>query len=143
APAADAGRAGVAVRLRAAADRDRRERRLVPSPLVRALHDADGPGEPGDGAAAAEGASLDLDAAVALARRARGARGRPRSGWDSLTPTERDVVTLAARGLRNQAIADQLLIGTGTVRTHLRRIFTKLDLTSRTELAAEATRRGL
>ena len=52
------------------------------------------------------------------------------------------VVALAARGLRNQDIADQLLIGTGTVRTHLRRIFVKLDLTSRAELAARVAALG-
>lgn len=52
-------------------------------------------------------------------------------------------MALAARGLRNQAIADQLLIGTGTVRAHLRRIFTKLDIGSRSELAAAAVRREL
>ncbi|GLZ44269.1 hypothetical protein Acsp06_04540 [Actinomycetospora sp. NBRC 106375] len=151
--ALDAGHATTALRLHAALETARRARGLVVSPLARTVLD----GGRVDAAVAAvaalddadrerareEGASLDLDGAVAYARRARGARGRPRSGWDSLTPTERDVVVLAARGLRNQAIADQLLIGTGTVRTHLRRIFTKLDLTSRAELAAAAVRRGL
>ncbi|GAA4913584.1 LuxR family transcriptional regulator [Actinomycetospora succinea] len=134
--ARDAGRHEAAARLRAAADAARRARGLVASPLVRAVRDADVDD-------LVDGTPLDLDAAVAYARRSRGARGRPRSGWESLTPTERDVVALAARGLRNQDIADQLLIGTGTVRTHLRRIFTKLDLASRTELAAAAVRRGL
>ncbi|WP_433787865.1 helix-turn-helix transcriptional regulator [Actinomycetospora sp. CA-101289] len=146
--ALDAGRAETAVRLHAAVDAAQRARGLRPSPLAgtvlagtvlagSALDD------PAHDAARADGAALDVDAAVALARRARGARGRPRSGWGSLTPTERDVVALAARGLRNQAIADELLMGTGTVRTHLRRIFTKLDLTSRAELAALATRQGM
>lgn len=143
----DAGRAQATLRLHAAADAARRKRGLVVSPLARFVLDTDAAQAAVDDAererARSEGASLDLDAAVAIARRARGPRGRPRSGWDSLTPTERDVVTLAARGLRNQAIADQLLIGTGTVRTHLRRIFTKLDLTSRAELAAAAARQGL
>ncbi|NMO93926.1 LuxR C-terminal-related transcriptional regulator [Actinomycetospora sp. TBRC 11914] len=142
----DAGRPTDAARLHAAAAAARDHRGYVPSPLTRPLVDAVGRvvlDEDGLARARADGATLDLDAAVAYARRARGARGRPRSGWDSLTPTERDVVALAARGLRNQAIADQLLIGIGTVRTHLRRIFTKLDLTSRAELAALAVRRGL
>ncbi|MHC1562670.1 helix-turn-helix transcriptional regulator [Actinomycetospora sp. C-140] len=148
--ALDAGHVTTALRLHAALETARRARGLAVSPLARAVL----AGGTVDTAAATldeaereralqEGSSLDLDGAVAYARRARGARGRPRSGWDSLTPTERDVVVLAARGLRNQAIADQLLIGTGTVRTHLRRIFTKLDLTSRSELAAAAARRGM
>ncbi|MEJ2887203.1 helix-turn-helix transcriptional regulator [Actinomycetospora aeridis] len=131
------GRTEVAVRLRAATDAVARGR---VSPLTHVLR-ATAPLE-GDGSRAG-GAALELDAAVAYARRTRGPRGRPRSGWESLTPTERDVVALAARGLRNQDIADQMLIGTGTVRTHLRRIFTKLDLASRTELAAAAARRGI
>ncbi|HEY2194291.1 MAG TPA: LuxR C-terminal-related transcriptional regulator [Actinomycetospora sp.] len=144
--ALDAGRVKDAARLHAAAAHARDRRGYVPSPLTRPLVDAVGRvvlADDGLARSRAEGATLELDDAVAYARRARGARGRPSSGWDSLTPTERDVVALAAQGLRNQAIADQLLIGTGTVRTHLRRIFTKLDLTSRAELAALAVRRGL
>jgi DNA-binding CsgD family transcriptional regulator len=137
--ALDAGRAETAVRLRAAAAAARDRLGFVPAPVTLGVVDAAAV-EALDvdvrERARAEGASLDLDAAVAYARRSRGPRRRPASGWDSLTPTERDVVALAARGLRNRDIADQLLIGTGTVRTHLRRIFAKLDLTSRTELAA-------
>jgi predicted ATPase/DNA-binding CsgD family transcriptional regulator len=135
----DAGRAETAVRLVAAAAAARARLGFVPAPVTRGGIDVaavDALDAEVRDRARAEGASLDLDAAVAYARRARGPRGRPASGWESLTPTERDVVALAARGLRNQAIADQLLIGTGTVRTHLRRIFAKLDLTSRGELAA-------
>jgi DNA-binding CsgD family transcriptional regulator len=94
-------------------------------------------------AAHAQGAQLDPDHAVAYASRARGRRTRPRVGWDSLTPTEHDVVALAARGLSNPEIGAQLLIGAGTVRTHLRSVFAKLGVTSRAELAADAARRGL
>jgi predicted ATPase/DNA-binding CsgD family transcriptional regulator len=141
----DAGRTEVAVRLQAAAAAARDQLGFVPGPVTRGVPDAaavDALDAEVRERARAEGASLDLDAAVAYARRARGPRRRPSSGWESLTPTERDVVELAARGLRNQAIADQLLIGTGTVRTHLRRIFAKLDLTSRAELAARFARRS-
>jgi DNA-binding CsgD family transcriptional regulator len=91
--------------------------------------------------AAAAGARLDRDRAVAYAVRARGARGRPSSGWESLTPTERDVVDLVGTGLSNAAVGDALLISAGTVRTHLRSVFAKLGVTSRTELAALAARR--
>ncbi len=135
----DAGRAEAALRLQAAAAAARDRLGFVPAPVTHGVLDVAGVDALDADVrerARAEGASLDLDAAAAYARRARGPRRRPASGWESLTPTERDVVALAARGLRNQAIADQLLIGTGTVRTHLRRIFAKLDLTSRAELAA-------
>ena len=139
----DAGRSEAAVRLQAAAAAARDRLGFVPAPITRGLVDAaavDALDADVRERARAEGASLDLDAAVAYARRARGPRRRPTSGWESLTPTEHDVVALAARGLRNQDIADQLLIGTGTVRTHLRRIFVKLDLTSRAQLGARSAR---
>ena len=75
--------------------------------------------------------------------RARGERKRPSSGWTSLTPTEVEVVKLTAKGLSNPEIGERLFIGRATVKTHLAHIFTKLGVTSRAELAAEATRRGL
>ena len=53
-----------------------------------------------------------------------------------LTPAERQVALLAARGLENQAIAEELAVSCSTVRTHLRSIFSKLGITSRSRLAA-------
>jgi hypothetical protein len=55
--------------------------------------------------------------AVAYARRARGSRKRPTTGWDSLTPTELQVVELAAQGFTNPEIGRRLFIGAGTVST--------------------------
>ncbi|MGH2669577.1 MAG: response regulator transcription factor, partial [bacterium] len=94
-------------------------------------------------AAWAEGAALDLEAAVAYAERGRGERKRPSSGWASLTPTEVDVVRLAAEGLTNPQIAERLFISRATVKSHLGHIFAKLGVATRAELAAEATRRGI
>lgn len=48
-----------------------------------------------------EGASLSTDDAIAYATRGRGERRRPAAGWASLTPTEIEVVKLAAQGLTN------------------------------------------
>jgi predicted ATPase/DNA-binding CsgD family transcriptional regulator len=92
---------------------------------------------------AAEGQRLDGAAAVAYARRARGERRRPSFGWDSLTPTELEVVRLAAAGLTNPVIGERLFISRGTVKTHLLHVFAKLGVHSRAELAAAAIRRGL
>jgi predicted ATPase/DNA-binding CsgD family transcriptional regulator len=92
---------------------------------------------------AMEGQRLDGPAAVAYARRARGERRRPSFGWDSLTPTELEVVRLAAAGLTNPAIGERLFISRGTVKTHLLHVFAKLGVHSRAELAAAAIRRGL
>ena len=83
-----------------------------------------------------EGRQLPLDEAVAYAQRMRGERSRPTLGWASLTPTERRVVDLARRGRSNPQIAAELLMGTETVKTHLSRVYAKLGVANRTELAA-------
>jgi DNA-binding CsgD family transcriptional regulator len=56
-------------------------------------------------------------------------------------PAELEVVRLAGQGLRNEAIARQLFIAPGTVKVHLSHIFTKLGVTTRAELAAQAALR--
>jgi len=79
---------------------------------------------------------LDLDEAVAYARRTRGARGRPSTGWASLTPTEEQVVALAVEGLSNPEIGARLYMSRGTVKTHLAHVYAKLGVANRTELAS-------
>ncbi len=91
----------------------------------------------------AEGEALTVDEAVTYVSRARGERKRPSSGWASLTPTELEVVKLVAKGLTNPEVGERLFIGRGTVKTHLAHVFTKLGIATRSELAAEATRRGV
>jgi DNA-binding CsgD family transcriptional regulator len=88
----------------------------------------------------AEGAGLSTEEAITYARRGRGQRKRPSSGWGSLTPTERDVVQLVSDGLANNDIATRLFISPRTVQTHLTHVYTKLGLTSRVQLAQEAGR---
>ncbi len=90
-----------------------------------------------------EGANLDIDAAYAYVTRGRGARRRPSVGWSSLTPSECQVVELIAEGLKNADIAQRLFVTVPTVKTHLAHIFTKLGVSTRSELAAQASRRGL
>ena len=99
----------------------------------------------GDSAAAsdAEGRNLTWLDAAAYASRARGERKRPHHGWASLTPTEHRVVALVAEGLTNPEIAERLLMGRATVKTHLEHIFTKLAIHSRAELAAQAATRPM
>jgi predicted ATPase/DNA-binding CsgD family transcriptional regulator len=89
-----------------------------------------------------EGVNLSLDDAVAYARRARGARNRPSTGWASLTPTELDVVRLVVQGLTNPEIGSRLFISRATVKTHLSHVYAKLDVSNRTELATLATTRS-
>jgi DNA-binding NarL/FixJ family response regulator len=62
---------------------------------------------------------------------------------ESLTARELDVLTMLARGQSNREIGSNLFISETTVKSHLRSIFTKLNVLSRTEAVAVATRRGL
>ncbi|WP_432510661.1 helix-turn-helix transcriptional regulator [Kineococcus sp. SYSU DK001] len=55
---------------------------------------------------------------------------------DRLTPTELHVAQLAAQGLTNREIGERLYVSPRTVGTHLQRMFPKLGVTSRGELAA-------
>jgi DNA-binding CsgD family transcriptional regulator len=64
------------------------------------------------------------------------------TGWDSLTPTEMRVARLAAQGLTNRQIGDQLFVSRRTVETHLAHAFAKLGLSSRAQLAAEVALRS-
>lgn len=86
----------------------------------------------------ASGAALSISETIAFVERTRGQRGRPSLGWSSLTPTERSVAELIRDGLTNREIAQRLLMGSETVKTHLSHIFSKLDITKRSQLAAIA-----
>jgi DNA-binding NarL/FixJ family response regulator len=55
---------------------------------------------------------------------------------DDLTTREREVATLAARGLPDQQIAEQLFVSIRTVHAHLRSAYAKLGVSGRTDLAA-------
>jgi len=83
-------------------------------------------------------ANSDLEEIIGLISRMRGKRARPLTGWNSLTPTERRVVALATEGLSNPQIAERMFIARGTVKVHLSHVYEKLDVASRTQLAAKA-----
>jgi ATP/maltotriose-dependent transcriptional regulator MalT len=137
-----------AVRLLGAAERIRREIGFVRfacfsdeyDGVVRRLHEALGADyQP----LFDEGAGLSFADAVAYAGRGRGPRPRPPVGWESLTPMERDVAALIAKGMSNPDIAAQLFISRNTVKAHLAHAYAKLGVANRSELASEVSRREL
>jgi DNA-binding CsgD family transcriptional regulator len=65
--------------------------------------------------------------------------GRPSTPFE-LTETERKIAALVARGHTNQEAADALFISPSTVQANLKRVYQKLDVRSRTELAARISR---
>jgi DNA-binding NarL/FixJ family response regulator len=67
----------------------------------------------------------------------------PRSAADSLTPREREVLTLIAAGASNRELGKRLGVTERTARTHVSNILAKLGLRSRTQAALWAVREGL
>lgn len=72
-----------------------------------------------------------------------GAAPCPASGIDQLTPREEEVLWLVARGLSNAEIAGHLVLGEGTVKTHVARVLGKLGVRDRVQAVVVAYESGL
>jgi len=72
-----------------------------------------------------------------------GAKLASRMSGAALTDREVDVLKFLARGRSNKEIGTDLFISETTVKTHVRSIFSKLNVMSRTEAIAAANKRGL
>ena len=77
---------------------------------------------------------VPVDLAAKLAQRVSG---------ETLSGREIDVLKLMAQGKSNKEIGSALFISEGTVKSHVKGIFAKMNVISRTEAVASATRRGL
>jgi DNA-binding NarL/FixJ family response regulator len=87
---------------------------------------------------AAEGqVQLSPEAATSLMREIR----QPHNP-DGLTDREKEVLSRLAQGMSNKEIAHNLQIGETTVKTHVKNIMEKLDVTSRTQAALYAVQSG-
>jgi NarL family two-component system response regulator YdfI len=65
------------------------------------------------------------------------------AGASLLSPRETEILVLVSRGLENKQIATELGISEATVKTHLKGVFNRLDVSSRAEAAAVGLRLGL
>ena len=95
-----------------------------------------------DSAEYEQGLESDLLDAAAAALARFPPKERPPTGWVSLTPAEDRVVDLVGEGLSNPQIADKLCVSISTVKTHLVHAYQKLQIDSRSALAAAAATRS-
>jgi non-specific serine/threonine protein kinase len=148
------GEAARAARLLGAAEALREAIGAPLPPVVRAEYEADlaalRAALPEEALAAAwdSGRIVPLDRAIAeglaLSPPSAGAAGpRPRPVASPISPREREVAALVARGLMNREIAAELVIAERTVETHVANILGKLGLKSRAQVGAWAARHGL
>jgi DNA-binding NarL/FixJ family response regulator len=91
------------------------------------------------------GRALSLAALAKLSRKRAAAEklDPERAKIASLTPREREVVRVVARGLNGARIAQELKISEATVRHHITSILSKLEVSSKLELAVYAFQHGL
>ena len=101
--------------------------------VFRATGDLPQAGEHGR-AAVAEARRLDMPGVLREATSLLAELGTAAPAPSPLTPREREVVELVARGLSNREVADQLVLSERTVESHVRNMLTKTGLRSRTEL---------
>ncbi len=86
---------------------------------------------------------------LVAALRGQGAAARPQEppassqAFDKLSPREKEILALIAKGQSNKQIARELDIAETTVKIHVQHIFKKLDLSSRVQVAVLATSLGL
>ena len=102
---------------------------VAPNELIRALK-----------IIAAGGSYVDPRIAGELLRR-RGSANR--AHMYELTPRENDVIRLIAQGRSNKEISEQLSLSDKTVKNHVSHIFSKLNITARSQAAVHAVRAGL
>ena len=81
--------------------------------------------------------------AIGIPARKLGPAGTPEPLLEPLRARELEVIALVAEGHSNQEIAERLIVSVGTIRWHLKNIYSKLDVHSRTGAVARARATGL
>jgi len=93
-------------------------------------------------AESATGQTLTLEDSVLEAVEATALADTASTPNGPLTPRQREVAALIARGLTNGQIAEQLVVSPHTVERHVENILDKLRVSSRTEIAVWLVERG-
>lgn len=88
-------------------------------------------------------AVLDSRVAARIVQEMRGGERDEVNAFSLLSDRELDVLRLIAKGMSNQVIAENLVIGEATVRTHVSNILSKLHLVDRTQAAVYAWATGI
>lgn len=120
-----------------------------PERLISAVHSAAG----GDGLVAPELTGVLIRRAIHGPGPAGGAAGPDQAqgsriverapSWVELTPREEEILRLLAEGLSNEEIANDLVLGRATVKTHVSNILMKLSVRDRVQAVVWAHRHGL
>jgi DNA-binding CsgD family transcriptional regulator len=127
-------------------DRSRERTRAALDPATFAAATAEGQRMTLEEATLADDRPPVITAAVPADVRPQGTPAPPgatQATVDGLTARERDVLRLVAHGLTDAQVADQLAISPHTVHAHLRTIYGKLNVTSRSAATRLAIERGL
>jgi non-specific serine/threonine protein kinase len=90
-----------------------------------------------------DGHAATLEQAVSLAEALLTAAPALTTPRGVLSPREQEVAALLARGLTNKQVAAQLVVSPATVRSHVEHILTKLELSTRAQIAVWANQQGL
>jgi DNA-binding NarL/FixJ family response regulator len=109
---------------------------VPPTELIRAIHAVHG----GDAVVAPSTTRRLLDR---FASHLPDEDSAPPAALEALTEREREVLTLIARGLSNAEIAGELFVAEATVKTHVGRILTKLQIRDRVQAVVFAYEHGL
>ncbi len=88
-------------------------------------------------------AVLDSRVAARIVQKMQGSEQEPVNAFSVLSDRELDVLRLIAKGMSNQEIAEGLVIGEATVKTHVGNILSKLHLADRTQAAVFAWASGV